>query len=360
MSGKLVLENGLVLEGEDFGNWPLTVGKVVFFTGVVGYQELLTDPDYHGLIVIATYPEIGNYGVNEEDNESSAVHPAGFVIKKKSLSHSNFRAMGSVDDFVLKHNLPLLHEVETRQAVIALRDEGEMIGALLPDGASPEEGLRSIAEYKIRKKMDIVIEIAVKETIVHDSHNGKGPRIALLDLGVKNSLIAQLARYGCSIMQFPPETSPDTLLNEKPDGIIISNGPDDANGLDPVIEHVKALIGAKPILGVSLGCQALGKALGGELATLKCGHHGVNQPVKNPKTGKVEITSQAHSFCLTTESLEAAGVEVTWENLNDHSVEAFSHTESKATGYQICLAPPTCLDINPFLKEFLDGLEKKN
>jgi len=354
MPGKLVLENGLVLEGEVLGDLPIAVGKVVFYTGVVGYQEILTDPDYNGLIIIATYPEIGNYGVNNEDSESSGVQAAGFVIKNKSRIYSNFRATGSLDDFAAENKLPLLHNVETRQAVITIREEGEMLGAILPNDATIEDGKQAIAAYKKPDPIKIVRKIAVKEKTTLGSKNGS-PKISLLDLGVKNSLLAQLEMHGCCVVQFPPETPPDEILKENPDAIILSNGPDDATGLDPIIANVKDLLGKKPILGVSLGSQVLGMALGGELTTLKCGHHGVNQPIKNFETGKVEITAHAHSCCVTAKSLEAAGARVTWENLNDKSVEAFEHKDAKAIGYQFCLSPPSTRDINPFLKEFLNS-----
>ena len=340
----LALEDGRIFEGWSFGASGEHFGEVVFNTSMTGYQEVLTDPSYKGQIVAMTYPLIGNYGVNQEDLESTHPRVEGFVVKENCPFPSNWRSRGTLSDYLKSCDVLGIEGVDTRALTKHLRTAGAMRGVLSTEDLRPESLVQ-----KARSSPSMVGSDWVKAVTCSEAYEwgrkegtgeglwewGKGPmvdpasekkfRVVAMDFGMKHNIVRHLVSRGCQVSVVPAETTADEILKGNPDGIFLSNGPGDPAALTYAIETVRALLGKKPIFGICLGHQLLGLAMGGETYKLKFGHRGANQPVKNLLNGKIEITTQNHGFCVDMDSLPVGQVEVTHVNLNDQSLEGMRH-----------------------------------
>ncbi|MGQ9649195.1 MAG: glutamine-hydrolyzing carbamoyl-phosphate synthase small subunit [Phycisphaerae bacterium] len=335
---KLALEDGTVFTGEAFGAVGTHDGEVCFNTSMAGYQEIITDPSYCGQIVTMTYPLIGNYGITEEDVESRGPQVEGFVIKELARRRSNFRATGSLEDWLKAHGVVAMQGVDTRAITRKLRIEGALRGSIsteILDDAVLVERARS---WPGLVGQDMVKRVAAKETLrwtkgfeskfAMDHRRKTGTyRVVAMDCGMKRNILRNLVEVGCDVTVVPPDTSAAAILEHKPDGIFVSNGPGDPEPLEYAIKSLRGLVGKAPIFGICLGHQLLGLALGAKTYKLKFGHRGGNQPVMNLATRRVEITSQNHGFAVETDSLVRVGGVPTHENLNDKTLEGFSHRD---------------------------------
>ncbi|MCX5726115.1 MAG: glutamine-hydrolyzing carbamoyl-phosphate synthase small subunit [Candidatus Saganbacteria bacterium] len=323
MKAILALEDGTIFEGFSFGAAGEETGEVVFNTSMTGYQEVLTDPSYKGQIVTMTYPLIGNYGINTEDFESDKPHLEGFVVREASGIVSNWRAEMSLSDFLKKYKIIGIEGVDTRALTLHIRNAGAMKGIL----STKDLGHKSLIA-KAKRSPGLIGRDLVKEVTCRDIYewNKDGKyKVVVLDCGAKHNIMHELTKRNCQVTVAPAKTSAEKILSIKPDGIMLSNGPGDPAALTYVTENVRELIGKIPIFGICLGHQMLGLALGGKTYKLKFGHRGVNQPVMNLRTKKVEITSQNHGFCVDLNTLDQNEVELTHINLNDQTLEGLWH-----------------------------------
>ena len=325
--GILALEDGTYLEGTAFGAEGEAYGEIVFNTSITGYQEILTDPSYKGQIVTLTYPQIGNYGVNEVDVESNSPKVEGLIIKSLSPRVSNYRASDSLDNYLQIHNIIGLSNVETRSLVLHIREKGAMKAVLSTIDLEPKSLIEKAKNSPGLIGRDLVKEVTTDKPYIKDAKNGEKFYVIAFDYGIKRNIINCLNEVGCKVKVVPASTSAEEVLAENPDGIFLSNGPGDPEGVPYVVETVKKLIGKKPIFGICLGQQILGLALGGKTFKLLYGHRGANHPVKDLLTNKVEITSQNHGFCVDLNSLNQDEIELTHINLNDNTLEGFRHKE---------------------------------
>ena len=336
----LVLEDGTAFRGRSFGARGTAPGEAVFNTSLSGYQEVLTDPSYHGQIVTMTYPHIGNYGVNGEDMESSRVRVAGFVVREAVREHSNWRATGSLHDYLTESKIVAIDDVDTRRLTRHIRSLGAMRAAisteiLNPDALraevlrSPEmTGLNLVDPVTTRQPYPAIDVIGVEPT---PRESGTVFRVAAYDYGIKFNILRLLASYGCDVTVYPAAHSAEEIAGENYDGVFLSNGPGDPAAVQAAIENTKQLLGKRPLFGICLGHQILGLALGGKTYKLKFGHRGINQPVKRHATGAVEITSHNHGFAVDPSSFDTdddgslrtdfGRAEISHTNLNDGTCE---------------------------------------
>ncbi len=356
MKAILMLEDGKSFLGQGLGVEGERIGEVILNTAVVGYQEMMTDPANAGKILVLTYPLIGNYGIAPKFNESKNVWLAGLVIKEKTRIFSNWQALVSLDDFIKEHNLVTMSEVDTRTLAVHLRQKGEMLGIISTESFEPKELLAKLNDFKKKPRESLLPKISVKKPL----HLGKEKakyKIAILDLGITNSVIRQLETMGCSITLLPYNTSAQEILSAKPKGLIISNGPEEDAGLKEVVDNIKPLINRLPILGISTGHQILAQALGAKLTKLKLGHRGVNYPIHNPASYKGEITVQNHAYVVDVDSLnKIKDIKITAYNLNDRTVEEIESKKLKILGTQYYLVSPGFNEVNSVFKKFIKML----
>ncbi len=328
LASALVLADGSVFEGEHFGAIPeggSASGEVVFNTALTGYQEIITDPSYAGQIISFTYPHIGNYGTTPDDNESRSVFARGVIVRDLARRHSNWRSDASLDNFLRSHGLAGIGGVDTRRLTKLIRSNGAMPGAFGPlegPGAVDLEQLRQRAAAEPGTDgIDLVAQVTTSEPYVRQHQPdgresiGRPFNIVALDLGIKSTIVDQLAHLG-TVQVVPASTTADVIMAAKPDGVFLSNGPGDPREVSYVVETVQALLGQVPLFGICLGHQVLGLAIGGRITKLPFGHHGANHPVMDTTTDVVEITSQNHNFAVEAESVEDAAL-ITHVNLND-------------------------------------------
>lgn len=319
MKSVLVLEDGTYFPGEGFGEKGETAGEVVFNTCMTGYQEITTDPSYNGQIVTMTYPLIGNYGFNTEDNESFKTHVQGFIVKELCDEPSNWRNTISTDDYFKKNHIIGLKGIDTRALTQHIRSHGSMYGIISTECGNIDILLEKLNARK-QEQRNLVMEVTTKLP-VHIA--GKGKKVVLLDYGVKYNIIKSLQKRSCNIVVLPAASPFETVMSFNPDGILVSNGPGDPKDLPEAKQLLQQLMGKKPMLGICLGHQLLGLALGGNTYKLKFGHHGGNHPVKDLLTGRCYITSQNHNYALEKDFSE--DIEITHMNVNDQTVEGFRH-----------------------------------
>ncbi len=345
MKALIALEDGTIFQGESFTGPGETSGEIVFNTGMSGYQEVLTDPSYKGQIVTMTYPLIGNYGVNEEDMESREIHPTAFLVKEYHSMPSNFRSTGTLADFLKKFNILGIQGIDTRALTRHIRVAGALKGIVSTEDLDAESLIAKAKQSPGLIGRDLVREVTCDKAYGWSDNkpaigsnfstaaSGKY-KVVALDFGLKYNQLRILTDKGCSVQVVPATTSPEDILAMNPDGIFLSNGPGDPAGVEGVVDNIKQLLGQKPIFGICLGHQILGLAYGGSTYKLKFGHRGANQPVKDLSTGKIEITSQNHGFCVDLDSLDTNDVELTHINLNDSSLEGMQHKKFPAFSVQ--------------------------
>jgi len=332
----LVLADSTTYRGYSFGATGTTIGEVVFNTGMTGYQEVMTDPSYRGQIVTFTYPELGNTGVNPDDEESEAPHVRGVIARNICDRPSNWRATQSLPNYLKQHHLLGIYGIDTRALTRRLRSAGAMNGGISTEILDPSELLEQVQSAPSMTGLNLVKEVSTPqvyewsektETIweFNAAPTDEEPlTVVALDFGVKRNILRRLASYGCRVIVVPVNTPPEEILKYNPDGIFLSNGPGDPAAVTEGIETTKALLEAeKPVFGICMGHQILGLSLGAETFKLKFGHRGLNQPAGLRQ--RIEITSQNHGFALDADSLPDAIVEITHLNLNDQTVAGLRH-----------------------------------
>jgi len=338
----LVLADGTVFDGVAMGAEGISTGEVVFTTGMNGYQEVLTDPSYCGQIVTMTAPQIGNTGVNEDDPEAERPFLAGFVVRELSPVVSSWRSSATLDEYLKKHRIVGIEGVDTRALTRHIRDHGAQMAAI--GVGSPDALLEQARSAPPMQGLDLTDRVQTEER--YEWTEGTGvwgdqpaaerddrPHVVALDFGVKRNILRCLVDAGCKVTVVSGRTPADEVLALEPDGIFLSNGPGDPAATTYAIETTKALLGKKPLFGICLGHQILSLALGGSTYKLKFGHRGLNQPVKNLETGRVEITTQNHGFCVDVSSLEGHA-ELTHQHLNDDTCMGVAAPEHDAFSVQ--------------------------
>lgn len=340
MGGLLLLEDGRRFEGKAFGARGVRVGEVVFNTAMSGYQEVLTDPSYHEQIVIMTHPHIGNTGVNTVDPESEQVWVSGFVAREFSRQHSSHRAQGGLDHYLRTAQVPALQGIDTRALVRHIRSAGAMKGVICTDDTSIDELQALMDGWPGMQGRALAAEVCTKQVFVaHDPPTPRS-RVTVVDGGAKNNIIRLLSQANCRVRVAPITATVDTWLADDTDWVLFSNGPGDPAALPDVIAQIRQAIGQRPLAGICLGHQLLALALGAQTYKLRFGHRGANHPVRDLLTGRVEITSQNHGFCVDADAIGGTGATVTHINLNDNTVAGFHHADKQVMGIQF--HPESC------------------
>jgi carbamoyl-phosphate synthase small subunit len=366
----LALADGRVFRGEALGATGEAHGEVVFNTSMTGYQEILTDASYRGQMVCMTYPLIGNYGINPEDVESRRPWVDGFIVKEACPFPSSWRSTIPLDDYLRQHRIVGIQGIDTRALTRHLRDHGAQEGIISteePDGARLAERARALPGLIGR---DLVTEVSVEAPHgwsqgpwdLARGYTAPAPtrfKVVAFDSGIKQNILRCLAGLGCDVEVVPADTGAAAVLERKPDGVFLSNGPGDPGAVLYLVEAVRELIGRVPIFGICLGNQILGLAFGGSTYKLKFGHHGGNHPVKDLSTGRVEITAQNHGFAVDPRSVEKAGLIETHVNLNDGTSEGMRHCELPIFSVQYHPeASPGPHDAHYLFRRFADLMKK--
>lgn len=328
---KIILEDGSEYLGYAFGAGGDRVCEIVFNTSMVGYQEIVSDPSYTDQMVVMTYPLIGNYGITDDDYESKNISIGGLVVRDYNDMPSNFRYTKTLSELLEENDIPGIYGVDTRKLTRSIRDIGARRVLITGPDTTVEEGQKIISETPVPH--DAVSRVSSKKRWYSRTSNHKFNVVAI-DCGIKLNIVRELNKFGCNVTIVPFDTTPEQIEFMKPDGISLSNGPGDPEDVVPVIETVKALKGKYPIFGICLGHQIISLAYGAKTYKLKFGHRGGNHPVKNLETGKIEITSQNHSYAVDTESVKGTKLKVTHMNLLDNTVEGVECAEDRVFSVQ--------------------------
>ncbi|MDR1721913.1 MAG: glutamine-hydrolyzing carbamoyl-phosphate synthase small subunit [Methanobrevibacter sp.] len=323
--GKIALEDGTVIEGEAFGYETTATGEIVFSTGMTGYVESLTDPSFKGQILMSTYPLIGNYGVSDEWYQSGKIQTEGYVVREVCNEPSEFVAKKTVDEFLKEFKVPGVSGVDTRDLTIKIREKGTMKCAIASEEIENSE-LIALAKNQLSiVDMDLVGQVSTPE-IKNFGENFK-KKVGIIDCGVKKNIIESFLKRNIGVTLFPYNSKYEVILDQDIDGLMISCGPGNPSKLTETIETVQKVVNRLPIFGICMGQQVIAKSFGAKIYKMKFGHRGVNQPVKDLRTGKVFITSQNHGFSVDSESLSDTPLKLTQINLNDNSPEGLVHEE---------------------------------
>jgi carbamoyl-phosphate synthase small subunit len=370
----LVLEDGSVYEGHSFGAETTAYGEVVFSTSMTGYQEMLTDPSYAGQILVPTYPLIGNYGISESDFESRQIQVRGFAVREYCPQPSHWQSTRTLHEFLLAYDIPGISGIDTRALTRRLRSSGVMMGILSSEMTVEEASkeLKSLPKYDFT---DFVHQVSTEKAyewqsnapatanLLSQSLRGASAtkqslKILVIDYGLKYNILRILSYLGCQASAVPCTASAEDVLSLNPDGIVLSPGPGDPTLLDDIAKTVGNLIGKKPIMGICLGHQLIGKALGAQTFKLKFGHRGGNHPVRDLATGRVYITAQNHGYAVDADTLKG-GLEISHKNLNDGTVEGLRHRDLPILSIQYhSEASPGPLDNMYLFERFLEMVRK--
>jgi carbamoyl-phosphate synthase small subunit len=345
MQAILALEDGRIFRGLGYGHPSERLGEVVFNTSLTGYQEIATDPSYAGQIVVLTNPQIGNYGTNQADNESAKPYIEGLIVREFSPISSNWRSEQVTDEYLERYAVPVLAEIDTRALVRHLRTNGVMRGVISTDVSNPDALVAKAGAIRKMDGTDLARVVSTKSSYTFDEddiRNQSGDpllasglnqekdarkrlHVVAYDFGIKHNILRMLAREGCRVTVVPAETTAKDVLELKPDGVFLSNGPGDPEPVDYAVKAIQNMMGRVPVFGICLGHQLCGLALGAKTYKLKFGHHGGNHPVRNNVTGKVEITAHNHNFAVDPDSINANEVDLTHVDLNDQTLEGLRH-----------------------------------
>lgn len=354
MKAFLILEDGTVFTGQSIGAAREVISEVVFNTSMTGYLEVLTDPSYAGQAVVMTYPLIGNYGICTEDMESARPWPDAYIVRELSRIPSNFRSEGTIQDFLLQYDIPGISGIDTRALTKILREKGTMNGMITTDETiRPEDVLPRIRAYRTGK---VVEKVTCREKYVLP---GKGPKVALLDLGAKRNIARSLNERGCEVTVYPAHTGAEEMIAAKPDGIMLSNGPGDPKECADIIEELKKLYRTDiPIFAICLGHQLMALANGADTYKMKYGHRGGNHPVRDLKTGRVYISSQNHGYVVDTQRLDPSVAVPAFTNVNDGTNEGLTYIGKKI--FTVQFHPEACpgpLDSGYLFDRFIKMME---
>ena len=345
MQAILALEDGRIFRGSGYGHPGECQGEVVFNTSLTGYQEIATDPSYAGQIVVLTNPQIGNYGTNRADNESARPYIEGLIVREFSAISSNWRSEQVTDEYMERYSVPVLAEIDTRALVRHLRTHGVMRGVISTAESNTDILVQKAKSLRKMDGTDLARVVSTKAVYTFDSSDPRNEtgdpllpsalgqdfearkrlHVVAYDFGIKQNILRMLTREGCRVTVVPAETHAETVLEMKPDGVFLSNGPGDPEPVDYAVRAIRKFLGRVPVFGICLGHQLTGLALGGRTYKLKFGHHGGNHPVRNNSTGKVEITAHNHNFAVDPDSINANEVELTHVDLNDQTLEGLRH-----------------------------------
>lgn len=354
----LALEDGRIFRGRSWAADGESVGEMVFNTSMTGYQEVLTDPSYAGQIVCMTYPLIGNYGVNSEDEESSRPWVEGFVVREASRMASSWRAQETLDAYLKRWNIVAIEGIDTRALVRHIRDKGAMRACLSTTDLVEANLVDKARQSPSMENRELASVVTTKQPYEVSPDGAERFHVVCYDFGVKRNSLRSLARLGCRITVVPAATTANEVIALKPDGVFLSNGPGDPASMNREVEQIKELLGSTvPTFGICFGHQLLGRAFGGTTFKLTFGHRGGNQPVKELQNGSVEITAHNHGFAVRADSLPAE-VEVTHINLNDQCVEGMRHTKLPVISVQYHPeAAPGPHDADHHFQRFIDLME---
>lgn len=355
-TAKLALEDGTILKGEGFGYETLKTGEVVFATGMTGYVESLTDPSYKGQILMSTYPLQGNYGISRDWFQSDGIKAEGFIVREENPYPSHSFSEKNLSEFLTEHQIPGISEIDTRALTLKIRKYGTMKGALATEEVEDDELISLASTQPGIEDLDLVKLVCVTEPIIIGEEYKE--RAVILDCGIKNNSINSLLKREVGVVLMPYNSTPQEIMDYSPGALLVSSGPGDPNRVKEAVETVQKLAGKLPIFGICLGQQIISLAFGAKIYKMKFGHRGINQPVKDLKTGKVSITSQNHGFTVDPASCDGLPIKITQINLNDGTPEGLEHQELPIVSVQYHPeAGPGPHDTDYYFNNFVENLK---